>query len=395
MTHSNQKMKLPFESHQHEKRSQETEQSTVQKSLTEQQYSQRYQSRYIEDDILDNLGQAFNRGVAGVKATFDRMVDHAKAFLTGVGTQIATFFIPSKIDLTLGFTFLTTYLGIVMLFPSRPNRFALGVGIVAGILMILSGLWPLAAIIGGLVAAISGIRDTKIGNKAFWFTIPFALLMIVGSVATQAETTLGIIPTMTLIALLLVTLFGILAPQDMRRKFSYYFMSESEKVAYKAEEKELQEALQALEEANQVKAKNAQKYALFGRHIEILEKIEFQLSKLPNDLSLHVVEIGISSSKIIKAMERDPRNVIVGGRFLNRYLPMIHDNLAKYITVIEYAPIETQQELHVDVVKSMSTLQQAFSQLSLELIENDLHDLKVDMNVIDTLVRSQGFEIKK
>ena len=97
------------------------------------------QNRYIEEDILDSLGSAFNRGVAGVKATFDRMVDHAKAFLTGVGAQIATFFIPSKIDLTTGFTFLTTYLGFIMLFPSRPNRFALGVGIAAGIVMILSG----------------------------------------------------------------------------------------------------------------------------------------------------------------------------------------------------------------------------------------------------------------
>ncbi len=353
------------------------------------------QNRYIEEDILDSLGSAFNRGVAGVKATFDRMIDHAKAFLTGVGAQIATFFIPSKIDLTTGFTFLTTYLGFIMLFPSRPNRFALGVGIAAGIVMILSGLWPLAAIIGGLVATISGIRDTQIGNKAFWFTIPFSLLLLVGSVATQAESIIGVIPLITLIALLMLTLFGIFAPQNIRRKLSYYFMSESEKNRYREEEKELQETLKALEEANQAKAKSAQKYALFGRHIEILEKIELQVTKLPDDLSDQVVEIGISSVKIIKAMERDPRDVLVGGRFLNRYLPLIQENLTKYITVIEYAPLEKQQELHIDVMRSMSALQQAFSQLSLELVENDLHDLKVDMNVIDTLVRSQGFEIKK
>ena len=43
----------------------------------------------------------------------------------------------------------------------------------------------------------------------------------------------------------------------------------------------------------------------------------------------------------------------------------------------------------------MNTLQQAFEQLAFELVENDLHDLKIDMNVIDTLVRSQGFEVKK
>lgn len=391
---------LPFEA-----RSQQNRTSRDQTTMTEEnidasspnthQNQREYRNRYIEEDILDSLGNAFNRGVAGVKATFDRMVDHAKAFLIGVGTQIATFFIPSKIDLTLGFTFLTTYMGMIMLFPSRPNRFALGVGVIAGILMILSGLWPLAAIIGGLVAAISGIRDSHIGNKAFWFTIPLALLMLVGSVATQTETIFGIIPITTLIGLLLTTIFGIFAPQNIRRKFSYYFMSETEKIAYQEEEQAIQAAQRALDEASKLKAEKAQKYALFGRHIEILEKIELQVIKLPNDLSDQVVEIGISSVKIIKAMEKDPLDVLVGGRFLNRYLPIIQENLAKYITVTEYAPIDKQQALHLDVMKSMSTLQQAFSQLSLELIENELHDLKIDMNVIDTLVRSQGFEIEK
>lgn len=403
MTNSEQDIKLPFESHeqiQAQNRALSSSNDPINQpeeisTTRDTSQSSRYQSRYIEDDILEGLGTAFNRGVAGVKATFERMVDHAKAFLTGVGAQISTFFVPSKIDLTLGFTFLTTYLGILMLFPSRPNRFALGVGIMAGILMILSGLWPLAAIIGGLVAAISGIRDHQIDNKAFWFTIPFALLMIVGSVATQTETIIGIIPTITLMGLLLITLFGVFAPKNIRRKFSFYFMNQSEKEAYREEEKAIQAAPKALEEANQLKAKKAQKYALFGRHIEVLEKIEIQVTQLPQDLANPVIEIGISSTKIIKAMERDPRDVLVGGRFLNRYLPIIQENLAKYITVREYAPIEKQQELHIDVMKSMSTLQQAFTQLSLELVANEMHDLKIDMNVIDTLVRSQGFEIKK
>ena len=408
MNRSKQEPKLPFES-QAERQSSSHHENVLSSSQTmdnaaqdpsqgqspnESQRSKPYQSRYIEDDIFINLSGAFSRGVAGVKATFDRMVDHAKAFLTGVGTQIATFFIPSKIDLTLGFTFLTTYLGMIMLFPSRPNRFALGVGIIAGILMIMSGLWPLAPIIAGLVAAITGIRDTQIDNRTFWFTIPFALLLIVGSVATQTDTILDIIPSITLIGLALTTLFGVLAPKNIRRKLSYYFMNEAEKHLYLEEEKAIQEAMKALEEANRLKAEKAQKYALFGRHIEILETIEIQVTKLPQDLSEQVTDIGITSIKIIKAMERDPRDVLVGGRFLNRYLPIIQENLTKYITVQEYAPEHKIAELHQDILKSMTRLQQAFTQLSLELIENDLHDLKIDMNVIDTLIKSQGFEVR-
>lgn len=388
--------KLPFESRKSTQSHSKLSSKEIHQQRSHQDnLPQKYKNRYIEEDIFDGLSGAFSRGVAGVKATFDRMIDHSKAVLAAMGVQIATFFVPSKIDLTMGFTFLTTYLGFIMLFPSRPNRFALGVGVIAGLLMILSGLWPLAAIIAGLAAAISGIRDSNIPNKAFWFTIPFSLLLIVASVAWNDQSIWGIIPTPTLAGLSATTLFGLFAPKNIRRKFSYFFMSESEKLTYQEEEKEIQAALKASEEANLLKAQKAQKYALFGRHIELLEKIEVQVTKLPDDLADQVVEIGISSVNIIKAMESDPRDVLIGGRFLNRYLPIIHENLTKYITVAQYAPLETKEELHKDISKSVNTLQQAFEQLAFELVENDLHDLKIDMNVIDTLVRSQGFEIKK
>ena len=353
------------------------------------------ENRYIEEDIFDGISGAFSRGVEGVKATFNRMLDHSKAFLAGAGAQIAAFFIPSTIDITPGFTFLTTYLGLIMLFPSRPNRFALGVGVIAAIIMVISGLWPLAAIIGGLIAAITGTRDAHIGNKIFWATIPLALLMIVGSVAQHPETILGLIPLPTIIALILTQAFGLFAPQRIRRKFSYYFMSEAEKKAYRETEKEIEAELKILAEMQQLKAEKAQKYALFGRHIEVLKTIETQVIHLPNDIADTVVEIGISSVKIIKSMERDPRDVLTGGRFLNRYLPLIQENLTKYIHVSEYASGAKLQELHDDIAGSMKTLQSAFDKLSDELIENDLHDLKIDTNVIDKLLTSQGFEIKR
>lgn len=359
------------------------------------QPNNRYENRYIEEDIFDGISSAFSRGVEGVKATFSRMIDHSKAFLTGVGAQIAAFFIPASISITPGFTFLTTYLGLIMLFPSRPNRFALGVGIIAALIMIISGLWPLAAIIGGLIATISGIRDTHIDNKIFWATIPLALLMLAGSVAQHPETIAGIIPAPTILALILTQIFGLFAPQRLRRKFSYYFMNETEKKAYRDTEKEIDAELKILQEAQQLKAEKAQKYALFGRHIEVLTVIESQVIQLPNDIADTVEMIGIASVKIIKSMERDPRDVLTGGRFLNRYLPLIQENLTKYIHVSEYASGPKLQELHEDIAGSMKTLQSAFDKLSDELIENDLHDLKIDTNVIDKLLTSQGFDIKK
>lgn len=353
------------------------------------------QNAPYDQEIFNSLNSAFSRGIEGAKATFNRLVDHAKAFIAGIGVEIARIFIPSSDGITPGFGLLGSYLGLIMLFPSRPNRFALGVGIIAAIIMILSGYWPISLLIGGIVAAISGIRDRDINNRAFWFTIPLALLFLAGSLADHPAAAFSIFPGITSSALAVTLLFGLLAPKKIRRKFSYLFMSEREKQAYIETEREIEAELAALRRAEKLEAEKAAKYALFGRHIELLEKIEMLVDRLPQDIADQVVEIGFSASKIIKAMERDPRDVLVGGRFLNRYLPLIQENLQKYLTVMEYASRDKQIELHQEILRSMQTLQQAFDTLSDELIENDLHDLKVDTTVIDKLLRSQGFEVDR
>ena len=84
-------------------------------------------------------------------------------------------------------------------------------------------------------------------------------------------------------------------------------MSEREKQAYIETEREIEAELAALRRAEKLEAEKAAKYALFGRHIELLEKIEMLVDRLPQDIADQVVEIGFSASKIIKAMERDPR----------------------------------------------------------------------------------------
>lgn len=172
-------------------------------------------------------------------------------------------------------------------------------------------------------------------------------------------------------------------------------MNEREKIEYRETEKEIEAELRALKAAQRLQSERAEKYALFGRHIEALGIIEAQVNKLPDDIADTVVEIGISSVKIIKSMERDPRDVLTGGRFLNRYLPLIQENLTKYINVSEYAAGPKLLELHGEIAQSMLTLQSAFDTLANELIENDLHDLKIDTTVIDKLLTSQGFEIKR
>ncbi len=343
----------------------------------------------IEEEQALDFTAAFSRGIASIKETFYRMLDHVKSFAAGVFIQIMTLIVPFKGPINPVFPIFASYIGLLMLFPARPNRFALGVGLIGTLIAVLSGYWPIALGIGGIIAAITGIRDRDIDNRIFFVTIPLAFLAL----AFAFYKTGNDFPTISLIGLGITTLFGLIAPPKIRRKFSYYFMSPNEKKAYLAEEKAIQAEIQRLEAEAKIREEKNAKFALFARHVEVLEKLENEVDSLPEDLSLIINAIGMDSAKIIRAMEKDSRDIITGGRFLNRYLPLVQDNLIRYQTIMAYQPKESEK-IHIDTIRSMNAVRQAFDQVIEQLIENDLHDLQIDFNVTDTLLKSQGFEIR-
>lgn len=329
--------------------------------------------------------------IKSAKTTFKRMLFHIKAGLVGATAQILKLFIPSNIDPFYGATFLASYLGIVMLFPLRKNHLTTSMGILTAIIMVLSGLWPLALLIGGFITTILDLIHQKSNNTGFWFTIPLSLLTLFYANIYMTPSLFEAIPMVTYIIIAVVFCLGILPIPALKHWSNLALMNEQDKNHYLASLAQLK----ALTKEAEIHAKNQQSLAVFARHIEILRLIELENEKLPDSMAIIVEEIGAQSIDILKIMKADPRDVIAGGQFLNRYLPLIHQSIVRYTTIKTLNNDDKiSQDIDEKTLTSLKGMMQAFVQIKQQLASNDMDDLQVDLNVMDKLIRSQGFEIK-
>lgn len=347
--------------------------------------------------FLNKAETPLTKGFSRVKSTILRLIDHGKGFACGILAEIFTNIIPPKLLVGSGFTLFSTYLGFIMMFPARPNRFATGVGIIATIITALSGAWPVSLLVGGLFTAVVGIRDRHIGNRIFWLTIPLAILFLYGALQDNNLPLLSLFPLWALIAFGALLLFGILAPEDMRRKFGAYFMNREEREAYLEEEERIAEEAKILQQEAEQRAMEEQllrqqnaKYELVRRHIEVLEIIEQENLDSPQAIQQHVEQIILYTQQMINAIESDERNVLGAGRFLNTFLPPVQIQLQMYLKIYRQDR-NAVREMQAQVIDSMRNFRKAFKEEASRLVETDLSALQTELNVGKTLMRSKGY----
>ncbi|WP_026878578.1 hypothetical protein WMO13_02620 [Ignatzschineria larvae DSM 13226] len=347
--------------------------------------------------FLNRAETPLTKGFSRVKSTILRLIDHGKGFACGVLAEIFTNIIPPKLLVGSGFTLFSTYLGFVMMFPARPNRFATGVGIIATIITALSGAWPVSLLVGGLFTAVVGIRDRHIGNRIFWLTIPLAILFLYGALQDNHLPLLSLFPLWALIAFAILLAFGILAPEDIRRKFGSYFMNKEEREAYLEEEQRIAEEAKILQQQAEQRAMEEQilrqqnaKYELVRRHIEVLTVIEQENLDMPGSIKQHVDQIIIYTRQMVDAIEKDERNVLSAGRFLNTFLPSVQMQLQMYLKIYRQ-DMNAVRDMHVQVMDSMRNFRKAFKEEAGRLVETDLSVLQTELNLGNTLMRSKGY----
>lgn len=351
--------------------------------------------------FLNRAETPLTKGFSRVKSTILRLIDHGKGFACGILAEIFTHVIPPKLLVSSGFTLFSTYLGFVMMFPARPNRFATGVGIIATIVTALSGAWPVSLLVGGLFTAVVGIRDRHIGNRIFWLTIPLAILFLYGALQDNHLPLLSLFPLWALIAFGILLAFGILAPEDIRRKFGSYFMNKEEREAYLEEERRIAEETKILQQQAEQRAMEEQilrqqnaKHELVRRHIEILTVIEQDNLEIPMSIRPHVDEIIHYSSTMIKAIENDERNVTTAGRFLGIFLPVVQSQLQQYLKLYRQ-DIQSVREIHIQVMDSMKNLRKAFKEEAGRLVETDISALQTEVNLANILMRTKGYSTEE
>lgn len=341
----------------------------------------------IDTEELD-FSSAF---IQGAKTTAKRLLFHFKAMAGGITAQILKFFVPSSIDPFYGATLICTYLGIVMLFPLRKNHLATGLGLLASLVVICAGMWPLAILIGGLVTLLLDLIEQKTDNTGFWFTIPLSLLALLYANIQMPESIIAALPIWAYGLLAIIILCGLIKPSALKHAANLSLMNAQEKKQYF----KFIEQNKALKASHEKTLKEEQSYAIFARHIEVLRLMESEKESLPAHLSNIVDHIGEQSVQILKIMKADSRDVLPGGQFLNRYLPLIHQSIVRYNTIHElHSPTAIHEDIDDKTLIALQSMQQAFTQMRQQLADNDVDDLQVDLNVMDKLIRSQGFEIK-
>ena len=107
-------------------------------------------------------------------------------------------------------------------------------------------------------------------------------------------------------------------------------------------------------------------------------------SHLPPDIRLPLENICVSAASILDCMDKDPRDVAPGERFLTRYLAAAHK------VVDEYLNLDDALSSHHRSRELLSRLENAFADQYKNFKENDLFNFNVELNVLDKLLNMDG-----
>lgn len=117
------------------------------------------------------------------------------------------------------------------------------------------------------------------------------------------------------------------------------------------------------------------------------------LQKLPTELLDELKIIVEYAQLIVTCMKEDPKDVEPGTAFLNRYLPAV-EKLAG-----EFARLSTQLEKHgksdgflLKNVTALKALGSAFQQQHARLLENDTLDFDTELNLVNNLLKTDGYK---
>lgn len=113
---------------------------------------------------------------------------------------------------------------------------------------------------------------------------------------------------------------------------------------------------------------------------------------LPDALNIHLTGIATLADKILQCMETDPRDVVPGRRFLERYLPLVEKIAARGQILSDQLSDEAQRQKAItELAVVLERVERAFEQQHQALLENDSLDLDAELLTIDNMLKADGF----
>ncbi|OCQ52251.1 5-bromo-4-chloroindolyl phosphate hydrolysis protein [Photorhabdus australis subsp. thailandensis] len=318
-----------------------------------------------------------------IKQSLSRVLFHIKVFVLAFTLACVALFTPWSF-LTLpadnhhisSMILLSGYIGLLALYPPRPNRLATLAGWLVVVLSPLAGLWAVALSFGGVATLlITIIRQRKLEVSRFPLLLIAALIIVLlFRMDTHA------IPVWFGIAFFAIVLIGafIESWHHLRRQKA---LRRQQQIAARQQAEEQRRQDEALAE--------------FAEYYEQLAQITSYKSGMTYEIQELVSQIEEKTQAIIGCMQADARDVTPGKLFLNRYLPMLVKSLERCISLKEHNANSAQfEEVRLLTYQGMREMSTAFSEMHQRLLDNDIDDLRVDLKVMNQLIRSQGFGAK-
>lgn len=357
---------------------QENDQLPVPVTKAPQGASEKQDKNTAEPDQEGGLaGKIIGHG----KRAFSRAIFHLKAWGTGILAEVLTGLIPSSLNMPIGATALSTILGMFLLFPYHINRSATLMGIFTALLFIAAGYWPLAIAFGGLVTALIHIVNRRSAPLAFFFILPALLLCVSLGVGTQFLLTM---PVWLYGGIGASIVLGILRPHWLTKIAGKLFEFSDKKQLEDVSKKTIE-----MEEDAQID----DEFKDFPAHVKELEKMRLQTGRLPDEMAAVVKEIKLKARAILKCMNEDPRDVMPGNQFLNRYLPMLNTTIEQFAALANNGANSVEIErTREQTLRVLSDMNDAFGQAHQRLVDNDVDDLLISLKVMDRLRKSDGYD---
>ncbi|WP_454124188.1 5-bromo-4-chloroindolyl phosphate hydrolysis family protein [Kosakonia sp. Marseille-Q7440] len=143
-----------------------------------------------------------------------------------------------------------------------------------------------------------------------------------------------------------------------------------------------------VEEFKQDRQKTAEEPSLLDQRIYRLQN----QYTLPDALNIHLTGIATLADKILQCMETDPRDVVPGRRFLERYLPLVEKIAARGQILSDQLSDEAQRQKAItELAVVLERVERAFEQQHQALLENDSLDLDAELLTIDNMLKADGF----
>lgn len=124
-----------------------------------------------------------------------------------------------------------------------------------------------------------------------------------------------------------------------------------------------------------------------------IDKIMFQIDD--EDMKKSIKEINETTKKIINTIEKKPEKYEKVHNFFDYYLPVTINILNKYDEIENQQLTDDDSKKFMDSAKKMiDKINEAFKKQLSNLYQSDIIDTDAEMKVFDSMLKSDGYDIK-